>query len=72
MHKHDEVKLIDKEDFAKGFNLKDGGYMKVEQYKQEKNEIIAVVDKEKYQKIEMEQKEMKMKMERDKGFELSM
>ena len=75
MHQYDEVKLIDRGDFARDFNLKDGGYMKIEQYKGDKNEIIAVVDKERYKEIERnKQQEMQMQMQRSKGrdFEIEM
>ena len=41
MHQYDEVKLIDKRDFAENFNVKEGGYMKIEQYREDRNEIIA-------------------------------
>ena len=36
----EQVKLIDKRDFAEDFKLKDGGYMKIEQYHKNKDEII--------------------------------
>jgi len=75
MHQHDEVKLIDRGDFAEGFDLKKGGYMKIEQYKGDKNEIIAVMDKERYKEIEKnKQQEMQMQMQRSKGrdFEMEM
>ena len=71
MHQYEKVKLIDKGDFVKNFNLKDEGYMKIEQYKQDKNEIIAVVDKEKYKEIEM-QKQQEMEVKMDKGKELEL
>lgn len=72
MHKYDEVQLIDKKNFAKDCELKDGDYMKIKQHDIEnRNSIVAVKDTEKYQKIEMEkQREMEMKMERSKGLEL--
>ena len=49
--------------------------MKIEQYREDKNEIIAVRDTEKYKEIEMnKQQEMEMKMDKgkDRGFEIEM
>ena len=75
MHQLEQVKLIDKRDFAEDFKLKDCGYMKVEQYHKNKDEIIAVVDTEKYKEIEeVKQQQIERQMERSKGkdFEIEM
>ena len=75
MHQLEQVKLIDKRDFAEDFKLKDGGYMKIEQYHKNKDEIIAVVDTEKYKEIEeVKQQQIERQMERSKGkdFEIEM
>ena len=75
MHQLEQVKLIDKRDFAEDFKLKDGGYMKIEQYHKNKYEIIAVVDTEKYKEIEeVKQQQIERQMERSKGkdFEIEM
>ena len=75
MHQLEQVKLIDKRDFAENFKLNDGGYMKIEQYHKNKDEIIAVVDTEKYKEIEeVKQQQIERQMERSKGkdFEIEM
>jgi len=76
MHKYEEVRLIDKRDLGKSFELKRGDYMKIERHsKENRDSIMAVKDIEKYQEIHKEkQKEMEVKKDKglNRGFEISM